>query len=294
MDQSKEFKLTHLPSLFKETIRKWISHNPLDLSAVVSYFAIFALPGLIIIIVAVASIGFGESEAEGKVASKISNFIGVNTGPQIQTLILEVNSRKDSIISSFFGISFLIFIASGVFTAVQRALNVIVEAPAAQVSRSLKGAIVNRLISVGMILAVGFCLLLSLIFTSFSSMLFRRLDAKIDYSLPNLFFLCNFFFSFFIVTMMFAVIYRFLPAVKPHWKCIWVSAPPAAFLFLIGKYGLNLFLKHADPVSPYGVAGYVILIIIWITYSSMILLLGAEFMYVYRKEYFPDSISADT
>ncbi|HEX8547354.1 MAG TPA: YihY/virulence factor BrkB family protein [Cytophagaceae bacterium] len=286
MENSSRFSIYDIPFLFKETLKKWISHNPLDLSAVVSYFAIFSLPGLLIIIIAVASIGFGEAEAEGRVAERISSFIGLNTGQQIERLILEVNSRGESMVSSFFGISFLIFIASGVFTAVQRALDVIIELPPEKVRKGFRATLANRLLSVGMILAIGFCLLLSLIFTSFSSFMVERMEANFNHSLGRLFYFSNFLFSFIVVTMMFTLIYKYLPSVKTNWECVLVSAPPAALLFLIGKYGLNLFLDHADPVSPYGVAGYVILIIIWITYSSMILLLGAEFMYVYRKKYF--------
>jgi len=272
-------------TLIKTSFSEWFDDGPFDLSAIVSYYAIFSMPGLLIIVITIAGLFVGEDAVEGRIQTEISEIIGKDAGEGVETMIANAYTEGSSTISTIIGIFILLFAASGVFAALQRSLNTVWGVKPDAEKYGIKRVIISRIISFGMILAIGFLLLISLILTSLLAFLSKWIQNHLSDILLNIFFVFDFIVSFGIITTMFALIYKFLPDVEIKWKSVWIGSVVTAFLFILGKYALTFYFSQTNPASAYGVAGYVILILLWISYSCMILFLGAEFTQVYTRNF---------
>ena len=280
-----KFKIKEIPSLLKETYKDWMDDEPFDLSAIVAYYSIFSLPALLIIIVTIAGIAFGRDEVEKQLTGQIGNMIGADTAKDIHTMIASSQQQDNKGIALVVGIATLLFGATGVFMALQKSLNRVWEVKADPKKSGIKTLLKARAMSFGIIMALGFLLLISLALTTGLTALSGWIEARMPDFFLYIFYVINFIITLAIITLLFAMLFRFLPDVTIEWKSVWTGAFITALLFVIGKYALAFYFGQAEPGSTYGAAGSIILILLWVSYSCLIMFFGAEFTQVYAKRY---------
>lgn len=281
---ARKFHWKDLFSLLKETYKEWNEDNPFQLSAALSYYAIFSLPGLLLIVISVAGYIFGEEAAQGEVSAQISNMIGAEAARSVESMISRVHQNESSLWATIIGAATLIFGATGVFYQLQQALNKIWEVEVKK-DEGIKKLLLDRLTSFGVILIIGFLLLISLVLTAALSALSDFISQNLPDYLIYVFYIIEFLVSYGIITLLFAAIYKVLPDVTIQWKTVWVGSLVTAALFVIGKFALGIYFGQSDPASAYGAAGSLILILLWVSYSCLILFFGAEFTQVYARRY---------
>jgi membrane protein len=270
-----------IKSLARETFKEWSEDKAGRLAAALSYYTIFSLPPLLIIILVIAGRFFDDAEA--RFTAQINSLIGP-TGGEAITAILENASRpSDSIIAAIIGVVTLLLGASGVFGQLQEAMNTIWDVPP-QPKGGILEIIKDRFFSFTMVIGVGFLLLVSLIVSA----ALTSLNDIVTNVLPGLLFLAqliNILVSLAVVTLLFALLFKVVPDVDIAWRDVWVGALVTAVLFTAGKWAISLYLAKSAPASAYGAAGSLIIILLWIYYSAQILFLGAEFTQVYASRY---------
>ncbi|WP_207421220.1 YihY/virulence factor BrkB family protein [Desertivirga brevis] len=282
---TEKFKIRDVPSLFKETYKEWMDDEPFDLSAIVAYYSIFSLPALLIIIITIAGSVFGQEAVQNQLSGQIGGVIGQDAAKQIQEMIANSYQQGNNGIALAIGIATLLFGATGVFVALQKSLNRVWEVKADPKKSGFKTLLKTRATSFGVILAIGFLLLISLVLTAGLTAVSDFVAARMPDIILYIFYVINFLVTFAIITLLFALLFRFLPDVKIEWKSVWVGAAITALLFVLGKFALALYFEMAKPASTYGAAGSVILVLLWVSYSCIILFFGAEFTQVYAKRY---------
>lgn len=268
----------------KETFTRWDNDDPWRLSAVVAYYAIFSMPGLMMIVISFSGYFYQEEAVTGQLYEEISELVGAEAALQIEGMVRQASMDDSFTISTVIGIATLIFAATGVFFHLKVSLNHI-WGVAAQPKKAWLKLIIDRVFSFGMILAIGFLLLVSLVLSSMLSALSGYISSHISEYSVYLFRLLDIVISFGMITLLFGLIYKVLPDVKIRWKDVWIGAAVTALLFILGKTLIGFYLGQSNPGSAYGAAGSVILILTWVSYSSLILFLGAEFTQVYSQRY---------
>jgi len=266
--------------LLKETVREFIDDNAINLSAALSYYTVFSLPPLLIIIISLSGIFFGTEAVKGELFGQINGLVGNEAALQIQEAIRNVTLSKSSTFATTIGLIILIIGASGVFVEIQNSINYIWGIKAKPKKGFIK-FLKNRLMSFSMIGSMGFLLLVGLIVNSLMDVLNNRLAAYFPKDTVYLFYVLNVFVVFIIITVLFTVIFKTLPDGKVVLRDCVIGASFTAFLFMIGKFIIGAYLGNSAVASLYGVAGSVILILVWIYYSAIILFFGAEFTKVY-------------
>jgi membrane protein len=268
----------------KYTVTQWIEDEPFQLAAALSYYTLFSLAPLMIILIAVAGFAFGREAAQNQIVETIQGMIGQGSAKAIQDLIQNAsNTPKTGIVSTVFGLVALIFGAGGVVGQLQTSLNTI-WGVTPKPGQGIWGFIRQRFISFSMILAIGFLLLVSLVVSAFLSGLTQWMGslfggtAVLAHALDLLV-------SFVFITALFAIIYKFLPDVRIEWRDVWVGAALTSFLFTIGKFLIGFYLGSSGVASTYGAAASLITVLLWVYYSSLIFFLGAEFTQVYATQY---------
>ena len=272
--------LKKIGNLLKETINEFIDDNALNLSASLSYYTVFSLPPLLIIIISLSGIFFGTEAVKGELFGQINGLVGNEAALQIQEAIKNVTLSSSSTFATIIGIFILIIGASGVFVEIQNSINYIWGIKAKPKKGFIK-FLKNRLMSFSMIGSVGFLMLVGLIINSLMDVLNNRLAAYFPKDTVYLFYALNLIIVFIIITILFTVIFKTLPDGNVVLRDCIVGASFTAFLFMIGKFAIGAYLGSSEVSSLYGVAGSVILILIWIYYSAIILYFGAEFTKVY-------------
>ena len=282
----KTIKVNKVGMLFKITCKKWYDRDPFRESAVIAYNAIFSLPGLLIVVVTLAGYFFGAEVVSGHLHNQIAESMGSETANQIQDMIIAANRSRDSWWATALGIATIIVGATGVFVQMQKSLNVIWEVKATVSKSGIRVFLKTRLFSFGLIMSIAFLLLVSLVLSSLLSALGTWTISRTSESLLILFQILNFVFSLAIITVLFAFMFKILPDANIKWNLVWIGAFFTALLFVIGKSALGLYFGKANPGSGYGAAGSVILILLWASYSSMIVFFGAEFTKAYSDYYY--------
>lgn len=271
-------------NLFKETFQEWQTDKSPRLAAALAYYTVFSLAPLLIIVIAIAGAVFGQQAARGEIVGQIESLVGQQGAQAIQTAIENANRPSaQGGIASLISVIVLIFGASGVFAQLQDALNTIWEVKV-KPGRGITGFIRKRLLSFAAVLGIGFLLLVSLVISAVLSGIshyFSNLLPGADF----IWYLLNIIVSFAIITLLFALIYKYLPDVKIRWKDVWIGAAMTALLFVVGKYALGLYLGRGSFGSTYGAAGSLVVLLAWVYYSSLILFFGAEFTQVYARHY---------
>jgi len=274
-------KLLHLWQLAKQTASEWSEDNATRLAAALAFYTVLSIAPLLMLAIAIIGLVFGEDAARGQVASELASVVGPQAGEGVQTVIQHANSPSGGTIGSIVSVAVLLFGASGVFGELQSALNTIWEVKP-KPGLGIKGFLRARLFSFTMVLSVAFLLLVSLVLSAGLS----AVGAFFEHKLPGgagVWSVLNFSVSFAVITGLFALIFKTVPDVQIPWRDVWMGAALTALLFTIGKLGLGLYLGRASVASPYGAAGSIIVLVIWVYYASQILFMGAEFTQVYAR-----------
>ena len=271
-------------NLLKDTFLEFTDDNAIKLSAALSYYTIFALPPLLIIIITICGFFFGEEAVTGQLYGQINRMVGNDAAIQIQEAIKNVQLADSNIFVSIFGVVMLLIGASGVFAEIQSSINFIWGLKA-KPNKGLKKFIQNRIMSFSMIVSVGFLMLVSLILNATLDVLNARLKLYLPESTIYLFYVINLVIVFASITLLFAIIFRTLPDGIIKWKDAFIGASSTAVLFMVGKFAIGFYLGNSTIGSVYGAAGSVIIILVWVYYSAIILYFGAEFTKVYARSY---------
>ena len=284
MSDSKNFKIQHLPQLLVAAAKSWFNGEPFQRSAIVAYYAVLSLPALVIIILKVVGSFWGEDIVQGELLSEISKAIGPDAADAIRTMIENRSDEQTSVFATVIGIGTLLYGSTGVFFQLQSALDTIWEQePSYQ--NNVVATLMSRVKSFGFILILGFLLLTSFILTSLLSTFSKQLNRFLPDNLFDYLFVVDFIVSVGFIYLLFATMFKYLPSARITWKSVRTGAALTTVMFLIGKYLLALYFNTMEPGSTYGAAGSIILIMLWVSYSSLILLYGAHFTKQYADQY---------
>jgi len=267
-------------SLLKNTTIAFSNDNAFKLSASLSYYTIFALGPLLIIIISLSAIVYGKEVVEGKLYDQLSHLLGSEAALQIQNILSNAQQTHATTLGAVIGFIVLFIGATGVFTEIQGSINFIWSVRAKPKKSWLK-YLLNRLISFSLVIGLGFVLLVSLIINALLTLLNETLTKKFPHFPVGLFGLANSLFILTVITCLFAVIYKVLPDAIIAWKDAWIGSIFTAALFLLGKFFIGYYLGKSNLGVTYGTAASVIIILAWVYYSSLILYFGAEFTKVY-------------
>ena len=257
------------------------------MAASLAYYTVFSLPPLLFIVVFLAGVIFGAAQVEDQVVSQAQSLIGPSAAEQVRTMLSNAGPESSSGgISMLASVLLLIFAATGVFAQLQAALNRAWEVKPDPEKGGVKSFIGKRMLSFGMILAIAFLLLVSLVLSAaiaaagglMGGMLPGGLSEGVLYAL-------QFGVNLIVFGLLFMAIFKWMPDAKIAWRDVWVGAAVTAVLFIVGKIGLGIYLGSSSPAESIGAAGALAIIMLWVYYASMILLLGAEFTQVYAARY---------
>ncbi len=279
-----QLKIKDLSELFKTTFKEWWFKDPFRQSAVIAYYAIFAIPGLLVLIITIAGYFFGEAAINQNILSQVSSTMGNETALQIQDMLSKINQSKSTVWGSILGIIILLAGATGVFVELQKTLNIIWKVEVV-LQKGILPILKARLFSFGLILAIAFLLLISLVISTALAAVNDWIKTDALGLIAIIFNILNFIFSLAVISTLFALMFKILPDAKIKWKHVWLGSIVTGILFEMGKTALAFYFGTAQPSSGYGAAGSIVLILLWVSYSSMILFLGAEFTATYAKMY---------
>lgn len=272
-----------LGQMMRLAMEEFHADNGLKLSASLSYYTLFSMAPMLLIVIAISGVLFGKEASEGHLYLQFEGMMGKVGALQLQELIRNVQISGDTPWVSFVGVITFILGVTGVFIEIQDSINGIWSIRA-KPKRSWVRFLLTRLLSFSMVVGIGFLLMVSLVLSALISMMDHWLGihlisfAWLAYIISNVITIGT-------VLLLFAVIFKVLPDAELHWRDALKGAFFTAILFLIGKYLINAYLSQSSTVSAYGAAGAVVLIILWIYYSAIILYLGAEFTKVYANQY---------
>jgi membrane protein len=277
-------RVKNIVTLFKDVYSGFIEDDGMKLAAALSYYTIFSLPPLLIIIISLSGFFFGAEAVKGELFGQINGLVGNSAALQIQEIIKNVKLSHSSGFATTFGVIILLVGASGVFAEIQDSINFIWGLKA-KPKRGLIKFIKNRLMSFSMIGSVGFLLLVGLIINSVMDLLNTRLAIYFPADIVYLFYAFNLLAVFGIITLLFTLIFKTLPDGRLALRDCLIGASFTTFLFMIGKFAIGAYLGRSAIGSWYGAAGSIILILVWVYYSAIILYFGAEFTRVYAETY---------
>ncbi|ELS05235.1 putative membrane protein [Xenococcus sp. PCC 7305] len=269
--------------LLKEAFREWQQDKVSLLAAALAYYTVFSVTPLLVIAIAIAGAVFGEDAAKGKIIQQINNLVGEQGAQVIEIGLANANQPQLSSTASLISLVILLIGASGVFAQLQEALNTVWDIKPKS-DRGVWQFIRKRLLSFSMVLVIGFLLLVSLVFSAILSGI-SNLEVNL---IPDWIFLLRILdlaISLGMISLLFALIYKYLPDVKIRWQDVWVGAIITALLFTLGKFLIGLYLGKGSLGSAYGAAGSLIIFLAWVFYSAQILLFGAEFTQVYARKH---------
>src|SRR6266498_1123686 len=274
------------------TAVQWIEDQPFQLAAALSYYTLFSLAPLLIIVIAIAGFAFGQEAAQNRIVETIQGLIGQDSAQAVQGMIQNASNQPETgIVSTVLGFIALIFGASGVVGQLPALLNTI-WGGTPKARQGVWGFVRQRFISYAMILGIGFLLLVSLAVSALLAGLTQVIGTLFG-GTALLAHVLDLLVSFLFVTVLFAMIYKFLPDVRIEWRDVWIGAALTSLLFTIGKILIGLYLGSSGVTSTYGAAGSLITILLWVYYSAMIFFLGAEFTQVYATQYGSGVVPAD-
>jgi membrane protein len=270
--------------ILKKTFKGWNDSEPFRQSAIVAFYSIFSLPALLLITVTIAGYFWGEEAVSGKLSDEISGMIGADAALMIEVMISGAVENEDSELMFYIGLVILLFGSTTVFYHLQKSLNKIWGVEPSPEKQWLK-YIRDRVFSFGVVLIIGFLMLISLLITSLLTAFSTWIQRFVPEYLMVLFHVVNIVISLLIISSLFAMLFRFLPDARIKWKYIWTGSIVTAVLFEAGKYALSIYFGEADPASAYGSAGAIVLILLWISYVCLILFFGAEFTLQWAKKF---------
>jgi membrane protein len=277
-------KLKAILGLCKEAFKSWKKDYAPSMGAALAYYTLFSIAPLLLIVISVAGFFFGAEAVRGQIFGELAGLMGAESAEAIESLMAQVSEPEEGLLGTLTGVVMLLIGATTVFAELQGALDRIWRAPARQQGSGLWGLVRSRLLSFGMILGFAFLLMVSLVVSALVAALGKwwgTLFQGWEVMMQAL----NMAFGFVLVTLIFAMIYKFMPRVHIQWRDVWVGAAVTAGLFTLGEFLIGLYLGKSEVASGFGAAGSLVLVMVWVYYSAQIFLLGAEFTWVYAHAY---------
>jgi membrane protein len=270
--------------LVKDTFVQWSEDNPFQLAAALAYYTLFSMAPLLLIAIAVAGLVFGREVSQNQIIGVIEDLVGVQSARAIQAIIEIASQRPDSgFFASAIGMIFLLLGAGGVVGQLQNSLNAIWRV-VPKTGRGIMGFLQDRLVSYSMVLSVGFLLLVSLVISAVLTAVSGIVGGFLPISAATAHIL-DLVVSFVFITLLFAIIYKFVPDVQIAWRDVWIGAATTSLLFSVGKFLIGFYLGHSTVTSIYGAAGSLVTLLLWVYYSSLMFFFGAELTQVYATRY---------
>jgi membrane protein len=269
--------------LLKASVSSWIDDFAPSMGAALAYYTVFSIAPLLVITIAVAALAFGQSTAQQEIMDQIRGLVGPQGADAIQTMLVNAQKPKEGAFASIGSILMLLVGATTVFSELESDLNRIWRVAATKQS-GLWGLLRSRVLSLGLVISMGFLLLVSLVVNAglaawgkYWSGWFFGVEVALQAA--------NFVLSLAVFTLMFALMYKVLPKVKIAWRDVWVGAAFTALLFSVGKFLIGLYIGKAGIASSYGAAGALVVLLVWVYYSAQVFLLGAEFTRAYAESH---------
>ncbi len=270
--------------VLKDAGGAFVADNAVKLSAALSYYTIFAIGPLLVIILSLSGIFLGQDAVQGKLYGQIRGVIGSSAAMQVQEIIQNIQKSNNSSIGAIIGGVVLVIGATGIFVEIQDSINFIWSLKA-KPKRGLVKLILDRLLSFSLIVSLGFLLIVSLVANAVMDLLSERLVKLFPETMMYVIYILNIVLILAVLSLLFATIFKVLPDGKIKWKDAFIGAFFTSLLFLLGKLGIGYYLGNSPLTSTFGAAASVIIILTWVYYTSIILYFGAEFTKIYALEY---------
>lgn len=268
-----------LRTLIRQSINGWIEDRAPSMGAALAYYTAFSLAPLLLIVIAVAGLVFGEDAARGAILDELSELVGADGAAAIQAMLAGLDGKKEGIFAAVVSAVTLFIGATTAFVELQSDLDRIWKVET-RTAGGVWGFLRTRLLSFGMVLGIGFLLLVSLVISAFVSTL-EKFWGGWFVGVELLLQASNFLVSFGVITVLFAMIYKILPSVDIEWDDVWIGALVTSLLFSVGKFLIGLYIGKSAVSSSLGASGTFVVLLLWLYYSTQIFLLGAEFTYAY-------------
>lgn len=270
--------------LTKAAFASWIDDYGASMGAALAYYTVFSIAPLLLIVIAIAGLVFGEDAARGEIFGQINGLVGAQGAAAIQTLLDSVNKPAEGAIATATGIVLLLVGATTVFGELQDALDRIWRAPEREKSSGVWSMLRSRFLSFGMVMGIGFLSIVSLVLSAAITAL-EKWWAPHFVGWEVLANLVNIVVGFVLTTGAFALIYKIMPRVRIAWHDVLIGAVVTAFLFIVGKFAIGLYISTSGVASGFGAAASLVVVLVWVYYSAQIFLIGAEFTWVYAHEH---------
>ncbi len=255
-------------ALARQAVKAWNDDYAPSMGAALSYYTLFSVAPLLLIVLAIAGFAFGAEAARGELYGELAGLIGPSGAQALEELVAHANRPAAGTAALVMGTVALLLGASAVFGELQNALDRIWRAPAAKEARGWMNILRSRALSFGMILAIAFVLMASLVMSAVLAALGKWWLLDLAASLA-------------VTTLLFALVYKIVPRVRIRWRDVWVGAAVTAALFAVGKFLIGLYLGRSSVASAFGAAGSLVVFMVWVYYSAQVFLLGAEFTRLY-------------
>lgn len=273
-------------ALLKQTGREVAEDHCTSMSAAIAYYTLFSLPPLLVILVGVAGTVFGVEAVQEQLTGQVGGLVGENGAAEIQTMIDNASDfGGGSIGGKILGVLALLFGATGAFAQLQHSLNRAWEVRPNPEASGVMGFVMKRVLSFGMVLTVAFLLVVSLAASALMTGLFSVFESMLGPAGATFAQIGELVLSLGIFTLLFASIFKLLPDAEIVWRDVWVGAGVTAVLFVLGKFLIGFYLGRSDPGEAFGAAGSIVVILVWIYYTALILLVGAEFTQVWATRF---------
>jgi membrane protein len=270
--------------LIRDSVNSWIDDYAPSMGAALAYYTVFSIAPLLVIVITVAGVIFSTDAARNQVVGELTGLIGDQGAEAIQEMLVAVSKPAASTLTAVLGVLALLVGATTVFAELQSALDRIWRVPQRQKTSGLFSLIRTRLLSFGMILGIGFLLVVSLLFSAALSALGREwgpllgINEAVGHVLDSIV-------SLVLLTVVFAMIYKIMPRTKIRWFDVWLGAAVTAVLFTLGKFLIGLYIGKTAVASGYGAAGSLVVLLVWVYYAAQIFLLGAEFTWHFARRF---------
>jgi membrane protein len=270
--------------LVKAAASSWSDDYAPSMGAALSYYTVFSMAPLLLIVIAIAGLVFGADAARGEIFGQLRGLMGADAAKAVENILVSVSKPSEGITATVIGFAVLLVGATSVFGELQNALDRIWRAPARDKTSSVWTLVRARLLSLGMILGIAFLLMVSLVLGAVMSALGKWWggwfgDWEVVAQIANLLI------GYVLTTGVFAMIYKLMPRVHVRWHDVWLGALVTALLFTIGKFLIGLYIGKSSVASGFGAAGSLVIVLVWVYYSAQIFLMGAEFTWVYARTF---------
>lgn len=268
--------------MFKQGFSEFGDINITKMAAALAYYTVFALAPMLIVIITIVQFFYGDQAIQGNLYPQIAGFLGPEAGKQIQDMIKNAAVSPTGTVSTIISVIVLLLSATGVFAEIQDSINSIWHLKAKPKGGLIK-LVISRLISFSMVVSLGFILLVSLVVNSLVEALMNRLEKLFSDAMVYLAYGINIIITFIVITLLFSIIFKFLPDATIKIKQVLPGAIATSVLFIIGKFGITLYVSKSNISSTYGAAGSIIVILVWVYYSAIILYFGALLTRIYLQ-----------